>query len=187
MLVKTANIKEIDAISSLHMTALPCTINSMVGKSHLATIYNATFRIDPKSISTIRENDKILGVISHTPNFRELESKLFWNLGFTYYLNFFVFLLSHLPLIRGFVNRISFFRELKIQGLDIYPWIMTLAIDTNTRGKGLGSILLSSLKYKKVFVDTSASNQKVINFYQKNGFKSICQIGGSQILCRETK
>ena len=62
------------------------------------------------------------------------------------------------------------------EGLEKWVIIIT-GIDPNHTGKGIGSFLLESLEKetkllgcKKLFIFTNKGDDKVINFYKKNGF-----------------
>ena len=59
------------------------------------------------------------------------------------------------------------------KGIDSKINIITLFVDTDYQGKGVGEQLIQNIKdqYKrKISVDTRSDNQKAIDFYIKNGF-----------------
>lgn len=74
-----------------------------------------------------------------------------------------------------------------------YPKIISLAVDTDARRKGTGSMLIAMLeKYLGVkgisdyFVLTSAKNSGAICFYEKNGFEKHKDNKGQIIFCKST-
>ena len=70
--------------------------------------------------------------------------------------------------IREYYYKIGLYKD-----VDSKINIITLFVDTDYQGKGVGEQLIKNIKeqYKtKISVDTRSDNQMAIDFYTKNGF-----------------
>jgi hypothetical protein len=171
---REAVFKDIEALSEIHIAALPCDLLPKLGKAFLSEIFYPSIFDDQKNTIILAECNKdktVVGLIVFSIN----QKKIFINIIkkfltkpiFLFNSNLFVLLKEIL------VSVGSQFKQNSWNKIQNIPEIYVFAIDKLWRGKKVGSCLwecyLESRKnISEVIVKTSDPGAKI--FYEKNHF-----------------
>lgn len=166
----------IDDIVSIHLNAFQGFFLTFMGKGFLRLMYSSYVKYDNSDILVAFDNEKPVGFLAYSGNLSGLykymiKSRLmlfaWYSLG-AFFRNPTVLM----RLVRAFLKPAESKRDEK------YVELASIGVDSDVRSKGVGSLLIDTLKaqtdfneYEYITLETDAVNNEGANhFYQKNGF-----------------
>jgi len=165
------NKKLMYELAKLHKLSLKNTVATSLSTNNLANLYELLIVIDYlKVIVAVNENKNIIGGLTYTLKSKKQKIKLSHKFKIVYIMIF------------GFIKKPivciveTYYKYRIYKNLDHEVNILTLFVDIESQSSGIGHQLITHLKndYRSnVSVDTRTSNKRAINFYIKNGFKTV--------------
>tara|TARA_A100000164_G_C21619037_1_gene635693 strand:- start:110 stop:673 length:564 start_codon:yes stop_codon:yes gene_type:complete len=167
--LKSDEINHINYLSILHKKVFEGTIATSLMTNNLSRLYRLLIKNKIISVNVAFDNDEnFLGALTVK---KKSSYKIKMNLIDTLKI---IFISLQGLLLHPFIwMREYYFKIGLYKGIDSKINIITLFVDTDYQGKGVGEQLIQNIKdqYKrKISVDTRSDNQKAIDFYIKNGF-----------------
>ena len=166
--IRSDDKNRINYLSILHKKVFEDTIATTLTTNNLSRLY--TLLIKNKIISVniaFDEDENFLGALTVKLTSYDLKR----NFNDTLKI---IFVLLQGLLLHPFVWIREYYYKIGLyKGIDSTISIITLFVDTDYQGKGVGEQLIKNIKdqYKsKISVDTRSDNQMAIDFYVKNGF-----------------
>lgn len=169
--LKKENKKLIYELAKLHKLSFKSTIATSLSTNNLAKLYELLILIDYLNvIVAVNEINKVIGGLTYTFKSKKQKIKLSHKFKIVYIMIF------------GFIKKPivciveTYYKNRIYKNLDHEVNILTLFVDRDSQSSGIGHQLLTHLKNdysSNVSVDTRTSNKRAINFYIKNGFKTV--------------
>ncbi len=166
-----AENSELAEIVKLHQAVLGHTINSRIGDWFLLKLYQAVLA-DPSSVLLKAvDGSQIVGLASATKDLADLNKKIKKQYNFQDYCRIALFFLLHPLAVRQFGQSILLHRYLATLAQP-YPTILTIGVNPNCQGQGVGSKLMQNINSffvgsKSFFADTEEPTLKLIIFIRK--------------------
>jgi ribosomal protein S18 acetylase RimI-like enzyme len=175
----------------IHEAGLGYTVNSRLGKEHLAFLYRIMAR-DPTSYVGVAIVDRgAAGIISGTLDEDRLKSKLLRSMSAAKLTGVATGLLLKPSLMLRWLQSVAVAWPVRYEGKEIAAVLTALAVDPNIQRRGLGRRLVRTLELffaanqvETYRLDTLATNQRALRFYQDLGFIEVARRAGSVVLVR---
>ena len=183
----------LDAIVTIHRAVLGYTLNSRLGRAHLAHLYHAMSRDSDCYVGVALSQDRPVGVVSGSLDLERAESRLFRSIGFGPWANIVWQVLRSPSLVREWRKGQAIGRPVYRDRERVAAILTTLAVDPRCQRVGIGRQLISELEaffaarnvhcYR---LDTLADNRAAREFYRKAGFEELEQREDSIVLVKKT-
>jgi ribosomal protein S18 acetylase RimI-like enzyme len=181
-----------DDVLRIHELGLDYTINTLLGRRHLATVYETADR-DPRSYVRVALSDgKPVGVISGTLNEGAVLRKLAKTLGLWRILVLAARVFAHPRWFVHAVRSVVISAPLYWNGKVISAVLTSIVVERSQRGRGVGRTLVSDLESFFVAsgvdcyrLDTLVSNNRAQHFYEELGFDLAGRRAGSYLYVRQ--
>lgn len=165
---------DVKSIATLHTSVFENNLLSKLGSKFLATYYSAAIKSENTIFLFVMDNNELVGFIQAARTARGYHKEILIK-NFPKFLGHLHLLFKNLHLI------VCLFRNLDKSSSKVrkeYSEIVTIAVDSNYQGKGIGKELVMELE--KILKETSEpclslttdkfNNDKVISFYERLGF-----------------
>ena len=174
--VKYDEKKLIDDIVTIHLNTFTGFFLTFMGRGFLNQMYQSYCDYEEAGLLVAEEDGKAIGFLAYSSNFSGLYKFMIKTrlIQFGWYSigAFFRRPSAFLHIISAFLKPGEAKREEK------YVELSSIGVDPNIKSKGIGSLLIDSLKHKVDFtkfayinLETDAiDNEGAIHFYEKNGF-----------------
>ena len=167
---KNSNYQDYLSVAILHKSTLKKTLASTLTNKNLANLYSYLVQKNFFEILTIKEENKLVGVVSIRFKYKRFNIK-----NLMYLVKFSIFGIINHPII--WITEI-YFKIGLYKNVSSRINIVTLFVLEKYQSKNYGSILLNNVinEYEsEISVDTRTKNTSAINFYKKNNFKLVNQ------------
>lgn len=177
--MKIATLKNkarINEVVDIHMQSFPGFFLTFLGKGFLKQLYKGFVEHENSGLLVAVEENKIVGFLAYSEDISEL---------YKFLIRYYVVPLAWYAGIAFLKKPCILFRLLraftysdKSKREERYVELSSIGVLPRLEGKGIGSRLISALKYKVnigeyryIKLETDAENNESVNlFYQKNGF-----------------
>ena len=170
---------DISDVVSLHQTVLGHTLNARIGNWFLGYLYTKTQQSENngKVFLYKDEDNKMVGFVSVCLDYKKLNKYVTKHLSFSQKVHLTFHLMHHPKQLLELFKKIKFGKYL--ENLLTHPaaYILTLGLDNQQQGKGVGKQLMQTTEqyfknnnHSTYFVDTEKTNEKAVGFYKKIGF-----------------
>ena len=180
---------EIDAIVALHRDALPYTMNSRLGGSHLRHLYRAMMRQKDSMVDVARCGGHVAGVVSATLTPRALKKALLDELPLSGKVRICLLFAIHPEWWLDYFHSSRTEEPVIWRGMPVEAVLTTVAVDRQLRRSGVGKALIervdafvASNGRRAYRLDTRSSAASA--FYQAIGFLHAEQRGPDTILIK---
>jgi ribosomal protein S18 acetylase RimI-like enzyme len=177
MIIRNACKRDFSAIAKLHVESIKTGFLSKLGIPFLVELYKAIQKQDGSCVLVAETDNRIYGFIAGTTNISNLYKRVLLN-------NWYRLLIPGLRFVINF-KFYSLFFETIFYGLKKEEYetedlcsseLLSIAVDENIRGKGIGKALVDELE--KFFILNSISKYRVVTFSKDpkaNSFYRSCQ------------
>ena len=174
--VKYDEKKLIDDIVTIHLNTFTGFFLTFMGRGFLNQMYTSYCDYEEAGLLVAEEDGKAIGFLAYSSNFSGLYKFMIKTrlIQFGWYSigAFFRRPSAFMHIISAFLKPGEAKRKEK------YVELSSIGVDPNIKSKGIGSLLIDSLKHKVDFtkfayinLETDAvDNEGAIHFYEKNGF-----------------
>lgn len=168
--------KIINAITVLHLDAFPDFFLTKLGKRFVRLLYKCYLKDDESGIIIAKDGDGIIGFIAYSKNYPSFYKKLIKKHVVKFALCSIGAAIKHPSFIKRLLG--AFRKSDEVKKTEKYVEIASICVDPKKSRKGTGTLLIDYIKnnidysvYKYINLETDADdNDKVNNFYVKNGF-----------------
>lgn len=176
---------KVEEVVRLHQKVLGDTLNAQVGFWFLVYLYR-TLLAYPQlaTILVAQEDNHIIGFISVTKDYARLSTILMTQLSIRQKLIVIVFLFTHPKLLLEFNKQRSFGQYIQQHLPSPLPYVLTLGVDLNQQGKGVGRLLMDAVvaHHPTLYLDTKTNNTSALRFYERYGFQELDRRFGNVML-----
>ena len=177
--VKYDEKKLIDDIVTIHLNTFTGFFLTFMGRGFLSQMYQSYCDYEEAGLLVAEEDGKAIGFLAYSSNFSGLYKFMIKTrlIQFGWYSigAFFRRPSAFMHIISAFLKPGEAKREEK------YVELSSIGVDPNIKSKGVGSLLIDSLKHIVDFtkfayinLETDAvNNEGAIHFYEKNGFMRV--------------
>ena len=159
---------QLDLLSTLHKKIFSGTIATTLSINNLSKLYALLIKNKIISVNVaFDENNNFLGALTVRLDKNDRVVNLLDTFKITIILLKGLIVYPHIWIIEYFY-KLGLYRN-----IDSNVNIMTLFVDENYQGKGIGQLLIQNVldQYQtRISVDTRTNNQRAIDFYISNGF-----------------
>ena len=181
----------IQEVVRIHVEGLGYTVNSRLGKAHLAFLYQK-MAADPTCYAGVAMVEgQPVGIVSGTLNEKRLKSSLIKSMRALRLAGLAIGLVLRPTLLVGWLQSMVVALPVFHEGKEIAAVLTALAVASDCQRRGVGKELVLALE---VFfaennvgsyrLDTLISNHRAIKFYTDLGFRQAARRAGSVILLR---
>lgn len=174
--VKCDEKKLIDDIVTIHLNTFTGFFLTFMGRGFLNQMYKSYCYYEEAGLFVAEEDGKAIGFLAYSSNFSGLYKFMIKTrlIQFGWYS-----IGAFLRRPSAFLHIISaFLKPGEAKREEEYVELSSIGVDPNIKSKGIGSLLIDSLKRKVDFtkfayinLETDAvDNEGAIHFYEKNGF-----------------
>ncbi|MDP3970715.1 MAG: GNAT family N-acetyltransferase [bacterium] len=182
--------ESISKVVDLHKQVLGHTLNARIGSWFLEKLYEETMLAKENGRCFVSfEDEKVVGFVSICLDYEALSSRIMSSLTLVQKIKVSIFMGSHFWLIPDFFKKQLFSRYIKANMPQPYPMVLTIGVDSNQQGNGIGKQLMHEVKtsFRKhnlteFYLDTEETNEQAIGFYKKIGFDEIARKYGNVVL-----
>lgn len=168
--------KLIDELVKLHQNAFPAFFLTQLGYPFLKTLYKGYLDDKESGIIIAEDKEKILGFIAYSKDYPRFYKGLIKNKIFQFAWCSFLATIRHPSFAKRLLG--AFKKSDSVIKNEKYVELASICTDPSMEGKGIGTALINYLKgnvdfsiYEYINLETDAeNNDKVNQFYQKNGF-----------------
>ncbi len=176
LIIRNAELEDINAISAIHAQSIPHSINSMIGLKHLNNIYSMFFLSSKHDLIVAENNGLVVGFISGTADYALLMKCAKGSISLTKILKI-VHKMGPLNLFRMIFDRIIF--DFKFNNLNDFYYLSTWGVELDTNP--IAATLLfrellkrANLSHKHLYIaNVDSKNQKLIRMYKSLGFNTV--------------
>jgi GNAT superfamily N-acetyltransferase len=179
------------AVIELHRSQLPYTVNSILGREHLAFLYRVMGQDPDSTILVALVAGKVAGVVSATLDPGELKRRIFAGLTPGGWVRLFFRLLRKPRALLAWYAGQGVEAPVSHQGTLVNPCLTAIAVDGSYRQAGIGRALVAGVEefcrsrgYRAFRLDTVQENEVSRKFYQRLGFVEAEQRGGNVMLVK---
>lgn len=168
-------------IAQIHQVAFPNFFLTQLGIGFLTTLYQGYIEDPMSGIIVAENNNRIVGFVAYSKDY----SKFYSELKRKHIFKFAVCSLGAAICHPSFIKRLlgAFKKSDEVKRAEKYVELASIGVLKNVQGKGIGKKLISYLVshidfeiYEYISLETDAvNNDKVNEFYKKNGFKFQCE------------
>ncbi len=176
-------------VLGMHQEGLGYTLNSCLGKDHLAFLYRQMTRDTQSYVAVATLRGTAVGVVSGTLNEDKLKGRLLGAMTVSRLTRIGFRLLMQPRLILLWLQSAIVSMPLRHQGEVIVPVLTALAVRTNSQGHGVGRQLVAGMesflranRVRKYRLDTLSTNDRALRFYKGLGFVEVARRAGSVLL-----
>ena len=171
----------LDDVVRIHLSGLGYTMNSRLGKEHLALLYRFMARDSQCYAGVALLNGQPVGVVSGTIDAGVLNSKLLKEMPTGKIVLLALRFLAAPWLLYELGKSMIIARPVFHQGKQVSAVLTTLSVDPEVRARGIGTYLVAALErsfaqggIQSYRLDTVLKNRTAREFYRRLGF---CEIG----------
>lgn len=172
-----ADNKLISELASLHQQAFHGFFLTQLGLPFLNTLYKGYLDDENSGIIIAEEENRILGFIAYSNDYPKFYKGLIKHKIIKFAWCSFLALIKH----PSFAKRLfgAFKKSDSVMKNEQYVELASICTNPDMEGRGIGTALIKQLislvdfnKYSYINLETDAdNNERVNNFYEKNGFK----------------
>ena len=181
----------LDEVILIHQGGLGSTLNSRLGKKHLAFLYASMQRDPDCHVAVALAGGRLVGVVSGTLNAALLRSRLIRAMPVGRLAAIAVRLMLHPWMIVQWLKENALDAPVQHDGKEVVAVLTTLAVAASHRGLGVGRRLVLDLEkfFRKCNVgsyrlETLVANAPAHAFYGGLGFVEIATRGNSVVLLK---
>lgn len=179
-MIRSANQQDLPVIVKIHQAALAQTIISKMGRPVLTSLYKSLLKQEGAGVYVYEKKGVVVGVASWAKNYSlELDEQARKTL-------------VKQMIVKPLMWPSIFERALMGQYIKLHfgfePWLLTLAVEEDQRGKGIGTKLINTVFFearklgeRTLMVETLTKKANVVKFYEKLGFTKIKCIGPNTV------
>ncbi len=166
----------INTIAVLHLEAFPDFFLTKLGKKFVKLLYKCYLKDDESGIIIAKDDENIIGFIAYSKDYPSFYKKLIKK----HIVKFALCSIGAVVKHPSFTKRLlgAFRKSNEVKKTEKYIEIASICVDPKRNRKGVGTLLINYIKddvdysvYKYINLETDADgNEKVNNFYIKNGF-----------------
>lgn len=185
--IKRPKLDDLISVSMIHTTLFKQTLTTRLGLDFVKKIYRTVYGDNNCKIFVAYEDERPLGFITATENFKETNENISKNISFRYKIALIPKFIFNPFLVVSFLVSAILHNQIKRYLGQNAIYVMTIGVDIHSQKKGIGKKLMAKLisEYgsmkKRVVVDTEANNKKAVAFYKSIGFKIEREILGNII------
>jgi len=189
--VKTLDEQHLSAIVDIHQSVLGYTLNSQLGKAHLASMYSYMARSPGCCVLVAFDGETPIGLISGAVDFDQVRLGLLREFTPQKWATILLAMVKN-PLLIGEWIKSSVVGKPVFFSKDIVNAILTtIAIKIDWQRRRIGKLLIGSLeeyflsqRVKVYRLDTLVSNDEARSFYKKIGFQEVERRADSVVLIK---
>lgn len=177
IIYETKEKKHIKEIVDIHMKTFNGFFLTELGEGFLRTLYNGYMKDEESGIIVAVEHEKVIGFIAYSKDY----SRFYKNLLKRSIVEFAFYSLIAAIKRPSFIGRLlgAFGKSNEVEKDEKYVELASIGIEPESKGKGIGTLLLEYLKnitdfeeFAYIALETDADNNDMVNrFYIRNGFK----------------
>ena len=192
LLLAPAAHQDIEAIVRLHREALPYSLNSKLGDSHLARLYAIMLSDSPSMVAIARRQGVLAGVVSASLDPGQLAARAMAGLKLRDWAELLGRVAARPGLLADWLENVRLSRPVTLNGAVVRPCLTAIAVAAGQRRGGVGRALVGAVDEffgrhacPAYYLDTRVDNAISRVFYARLGFAEAERRGRAMILVKE--
>lgn len=189
MTITQLTTTDVPSLVQLHQQVLGDTLNARIGRWFLTYLYEQLLaQPDIANVLVAKSDNTVVGFISATINYAQLSKILMAQLSIQQKSKIIIFLFTHPKSLVEFYKQRRFGQYIQHHLPSPLPYVLTLGVDANQQGKGVGRLLMDAIVAQQsiLYLDTKSNNAVALRFYERYGFRELDRKFGNVLLKRAT-